>query len=308
MRGSFCGVVVLAAGLALPASAQVERCGTVIWPVRNPADTMNNPYTMKYMISSQRLQKDGTTKISESTILIARDSQGRWMNSMTVAPSPEEEDPSTHFCVYDTVAGIRTTWSVPGKQATQMKIAEIESSRSSCAKDKTPEADVSGSKPVVEDLGTMMIQGYLAQGFKTSRSISTPANGTDKTIVSSVEIWRAAVQGLNFLAGSELTYHDRFYDPWHWSKSEKLENFGQRPPEFFSTVLRRSGLLVREVIDDPRFGKGSEELQDFYLGEPTPDLFQPPEDYKIVTKKPPVIACPSEEAAAPTEPPPPPAK
>jgi hypothetical protein len=308
MRGSFCGVVVLAAGLALPASAQVERCGTVIWPVRNPADTMNNPYTMKYMISSQRLQKDGTTKISESTILIARDSQGRWMNSMTVAPSPEEEDPSTHFCVYDTVAGIRTTWSVPGKQATQMKIAEIESSRSSCAKDKTPEADVSGSKPVVEDLGTMMIQGYLAQGFKTSRSISTPANGTGKTIVSSVEIWRAAVQGLNFLAGSELTYHDRFYDPWHWSKSEKLENFGQRPPEFFSTVLRRSGLLVREVIDDPRFGKGSEELQDFYLGEPTPDLFQPPEDYKIVTKKPPVIACPSEEAAAPTEPPPPPAQ
>jgi hypothetical protein len=308
MRGSFCGVVVLAAGLALPASAQVERCGTVIWPVRNPADTMNNPYTMKYMISSQRLQKDGTTKISESTILIARDSQGRWMNSMTVAPSPEEEDPSTHFCVYDTVAGIRTTWSVPGKQATQMKIAEIQSSRSSCAKDKTPEADVSGSKPVVEDLGTMMIQGYLAQGFKTSRSISTPANGTGKTIVSSVEIWRAAVQGLNFLAGSELTYHDRFYDQWHWSKSEKLENFGQRPPEFFSTVLRRSGLLVREVIDDPRFGKGSEELQDFYLGEPTPDLFQPPEDYKIVTKKPPVIACPSEEAAAPTEPPPPPAK
>jgi hypothetical protein len=308
MRGSFCGVVVLAAGLALPASAQVERCGTVIWPVRNPADTMNNPYTMKYMISSQRLQKDGTTKISESTILIARDSQGRWMNSMTVAPSPEEEDPSTHFCVYDTVAGIRTTWSVPGKQATQMKIAEIESSRSSCAKDKTPEADVSGSKPVVADLGTATIQGYVAQGFKTSRSGSNPANGTGKTIVSSVEIWRAAVQGLNFLAGSELTYHDRFYDPWHWSKSEKLENFGQRPPEFFSTVLRRSGLLVREVIDDPRFGKGSEELQDFYLGEPTPDLFQLPEGYKIVTKKPPVIACPSEEAAAPTEPPPPPAK
>jgi len=308
MRGSFCGVVVLVAGLALPASAQVEHCGYIIWPVHNPADTMNNPYTMKYMVSSQRLQKDGTTKISESTIVIARDSQGRWMNSMTVAPLPEEEEPSTHFCVYDTVAGIRTTWSVPGKQATQMKIAEIESSRSSCAKDKTPEADVSGSKTVVEDLGTTTIQGYLAQGFRTSRSISTPANGTGKTTVSSVEIWRAAVQGLNFLAGPELTDHHRFYDPWYWSKSEKLEFFGQRPPEFFSTVLRRSGLLVREVVDDPRLGKRSEELQDFYLGEPTPDLFQPPEGFKIVAKKAPVIACPSEETAAPTEPPPPPAK
>jgi hypothetical protein len=260
------------------------------------------------MISSQRLQKDGTTKISESTILIARDSQGRWMNSMTVAPSPEEEEPSTHFCVYDTVAGIRTAWSVPGKLATRMRIAEIESSRSACAKDKTPEADVSGSKPVVADLGTATIQGYVAQGFKTSRSGSNPANGTGKTIVSSVEIWRAAVPGLNFLAGFELTDHHRFYDPWYWSNSEKLEYFRQKLPEVFTTAQGRTGVLVREVIDDPRFGKRSEELQDFYLGEPTPDLFQLPEGYKIVTKKPPVIACPSEEAAAPTEPPPPPAQ
>jgi len=301
--------MALVAVMTLPVSAQfddrdlVERCGSIILPVHNPANTAHIPYTMKYIFSSQRLQADGTTKITEFTVVDAFDSQGRWMNSITAAPSPEDESPSTQVCVYDRVAGIRTTWSVPGKHATQMKIAEIELSRSSCAKDKTPEAEASRSKPVVEDFGTQTIQGYVAQGFRTSRSIPTLVNGNRKTIVRSVEIWRATVPGLNFLAGSELTYFYHFDDPWYWSKSEKLENFGRRPPEFFTTERGRTGLLMREVVDDPRYGKRSEELQDFRQGDPDPDLFQPPESYTIVTRKAPPAVCPKEEAAVPTEPP-----
>jgi hypothetical protein len=305
MRG-FCGVVVVAAGLALPVSAQVERCWHVERPASNPANLLNKPYTLKYMVSSQQIKADGTIKTSESTIVTAQDSQGRWMNSTTVASSPEEEEPGTHFCVYDTVSGIRTTWSVPGKQATQMKIADIDSSRHTCAKDKMAEPDVSHSKPVVDDLGTTTIQGYAAQGFKILRSISIPTNGTGKTIVSSVEIWRASVPDLKFLAGLELTDHYRLDDPWYWTQSERLENFGQHPSELFSTALGRTGLLMREVVDYPRLGKGAEELQDFFFGEPAPDLFQPPADYKIVTKKPPIINCPREETAVPIEPSPPP--
>src|ERR1035437_7041794 len=137
------------------------------------------------------------------------------MNSITVAPSPEEESPHTYVCVYDPVAGIRTTWSVPGKQATQMKIAEIEASHSSCAKKENSEAELSRTKPVVEDLGTRSIQGYVAQGFRTSRSIPIRVNGNSKTIVRSVEIWRASVPGLDSCAGIELTDHYHFDDPWY---------------------------------------------------------------------------------------------
>jgi hypothetical protein len=313
MRANFLGVLALVAVMTLPVSAQfndrdnvVERCGSAFVRYHNSANTVHEPYTTKYIVSSQRSQADGTTKTTEFTVVDTFDSQDRWMNSITVAPSPEEELPSTHVCVYDPVAGIRTTWSVPGEQATQMKLAEIESSRSSCVKDKTPEDEVFRSKPVVEDLGTISIQGYVAQGFKTSRSIPMRANGNSKTIVRSVEIWRAAVPGLNFLAGSELTYFYHFDDPWYWSKSEKLKYFGQKMPEFFRDGTRRTGLLMREVVDDPRLGKRSDELQDFRQGNPDPDLFQPPEGYTVVTKKAPPVACTGEKAAAPTEPPSPP--
>ena len=315
MRANFLGVLALVAVSALPVSAQshdrdnvVERCGSAFVSYHYSANTVHEPHTTKYIVSSQRSQADGTTKTTESTVVDAFDSHGRWMNSITEAPSPEEELPSTHVCVYDPVAGIRTTWSVPGKQATQMKIAEIEASHSSCAKDRTPEDEVFRFKPVVEDLGTISIQGYVAQGFKTSRSIPMRANGNSKTIVRSVEIWRAAVPGLNFLAGSELTYIYHIDDPWYWSKSEKLEYFGQKMPQFFRDGTRRTGLLMREVVDNPRLGKRSEELQDFRQGNPDPDLFQPPEGYTIVAKKAPSVACPGEKAAAPTEPPSPPAQ
>src|ERR1035437_5998586 len=140
MRVSICGVLALVAVSALPVSAKfndrdnVERCVYLELPVHNRANTVREPYKVEYQVSMQGLQKDETIKTLEYTTVAAFDSQGRWMNSRTVAPSPEEELPSTHVCVYDPVAGIRTTWSVPGKQATQMKIAETELSRPSCAK------------------------------------------------------------------------------------------------------------------------------------------------------------------------------
>jgi hypothetical protein len=307
MRGSIFGVMALIASFALPVSAQfedrglVERCGVTSLPVHNHANTAHEPHMMKYTVSYQMPQADGTTKTFEFIQVDAIDSQGRWMNSKTAVPSPEEESQRTLVCVYDPVAGIKTTWSVPGKQATQMKIAEIESSRSSCAKDKTPEVNVLRSEPVVEDFGTETIHGYEARGFKITRSISTHANGKDKTVVRSVEIWRAPLQGLNGLVGLELT--DHFDNPWQWSKSEKLGYFGPRPPELFDAVRGRASLVVREVVDDSRLGKGSEELQDFRQGNPDPAVFQPPEGYTIVTKKATPAACPKEEAPASTEPP-----
>lgn len=306
MRGSCCGVVVLVAvaGWAPPVSAQVhdrdiafEHCEYLTHPVRAHANSVHEPYTVEYQVSVQQLQKDGNTKTTEYTEVAAFDSQGRWMNSRTVASSPEEELPSRHFCVYDPVAGIRTTWSVPGKQATQMKTAEIESSHSSCEKKERAEAEIFHSKPVVEDLGTKSIQGYVAQGFRTSRSIPTRVNGNSQTTVRTVETWRAALTGLNFSPGAELAPFSRLYDPWEWSKLEKLENFGQKLPEIFTTAQGRTGLLVRQVLDEPGIGKASEEVQDFRQGEPSADLFQPPDGYKIVMKKVPPALCPGEKTA-----------
>jgi len=302
MRGSICGVMalVVAAGMALPVSAQVERCeylvvdGTII---------VHKPYRVEYQVSERQLRKGGETKTVEYTQAAVIGLQGVWMNSRTDAPSPEEESPSTGVCVYDPVAGLRTTWSVPGKLAMQMKIAEIEASHSSCAKKETFEAELSRAKPVVEDLGRETIQGYVAHGVRTSRSFPTLVNGKSKPIARSVEIWRAGVSGVDGSAGIELSGHARLDDPWYWSKSEKSEYFRGNVPEFFEAAHGSVSLLVREVVDDPRYGSRSEELHDFRQDDPGSVAFQPPEGYKIAMKKAPASACPSEKDAATTEPP-----
>lgn len=151
---------------------------------------------MKYKASSRRLQADGSNKPLEYTKVFAIDSHGRWIVSRTIAPSSEQESPTTKVCVYDSVAGIRTTRSVPGKQATQTRIVKLESGRS-CENKKAIESEISRLKPVVEDLGTNMIHGYEARGFKTSRTIPIDANGNDRGTVRSVEVWRAAIPGPN---------------------------------------------------------------------------------------------------------------
>jgi hypothetical protein len=307
MRGSIGGVMalVVAAGMALPVSAQVERCEYLI---AHGAIIVYKPYRVEYRISERQLQKDGETKAVEFTQAAVIGLQGVWMNSRADAPSPEEESPSTNVCVYDPIAGLRTTWSAPGKQATRMRIAEIEASHSSCAKKGTFEAELSRAKPVVEDLGTETIQGYVAHGVRTSRSFPTLVNGKSKTIVRSVEIWRTGIPGLNGAAGIELTDHDHLDDPWFWSKSEKLAYFRGNVPEFFEAAHGSISLLVRELVDDPRYGSRSEELHDFRQDDPGSVAFQPPEGYKIVMKKAPASACPSEKDAATTEPPPLPAE
>jgi hypothetical protein len=44
------------------------------------------------------------------------------------------------------------------------------------------------------------------------------------------------------------------------------------------------GLMVREVIDDPRRGRSTRELTNLNQGDPDPATFQPPEGYEIQTK------------------------
>jgi hypothetical protein len=44
------------------------------------------------------------------------------------------------------------------------------------------------------------------------------------------------------------------------------------------------GLVVREITDDPRWGKWTKELTSISQEDPDPALFQPPAGYEIVTK------------------------
>jgi hypothetical protein len=42
------------------------------------------------------------------------------------------------------------------------------------------------------------------------------------------------------------------------------------------------GILMRQVVDDPRSGKRTREPVNFVAGEPSARLFDPPEGYEVV--------------------------
>jgi hypothetical protein len=56
------------------------------------------------------------------------------------------------------------------------------------------------------------------------------------------------------------------------------------------------GLVVREITDDPRWGKWTKELTNISQEDPDPALFQPPAGYEIVTKES-SHDCPAETAS-----------
>jgi hypothetical protein len=300
MRGRMFLALTLFAGLALPCWGQIERCEGTIETVHRYPNAVYPAYTSEYKVSMHQLQKDGITKTSKFTEVDAHDSQGRWMSSKTFVPSTEEDSEITQVCVYDPIAGVKITWSVPGAEATQMKIAELESLHSVCPKNDKTHPEISLSKPVVEDLGIKTIEGYEAHGFRTSRGIPTPASASGKSNVRRVEKWIAFVPGVNGLAGLELT-DDHLDNPWAWNKAEQMKILGDNPPESLTMERGLGGLIVSEVLDDPRVGRRWLKLQDFSAGDPNPTFFQSPPGYEIVNKKA-TSACSDEETATRTEP------
>jgi hypothetical protein len=54
---------------------------------------------------------------------------------------------------------------------------------------------------------------------------------------------------------------------------------------WFSTTLGLSGINMHQVNDDQQYGKTTREMVKFTQGEPDASLFQPPQDYEVVTQE-----------------------
>jgi hypothetical protein len=61
-----------------------------------------------------------------------------------------------------------------------------------------------------------------------------------------------------------------------------------------------TGLVVRQVTDDPQVGTMNKELGNFTQGEPDASVFQPPADYEIVNKEAPTSVCLGAAASSPS--------
>jgi hypothetical protein len=212
---------------------------------------------------------DGTSVTHESTVVTARDAQGRQMTATTIIQPSTGQSPITHFQVFDPVAHYTFTWSFPGKKATVMSIPIYGVLQSGCGfavgRVESMECVTRPTKETVEEMGTQTIQGVEAQGRRTTRTTPAEYIGKDKkhklqvctTEVSTVEQWKAIAPGL-------------------------------------------TGLVVREVSEDAQLGKISNELVKFSQSEPDAAVFRPPAGYEIVNREVGTDSCPNFEGMEPS--------
>jgi hypothetical protein len=205
------------------------------------------------MLRTQTLANE-TAITHETTVITARDSQGRQMTATTEIPTSAAQRATTHFQVFDPVAHITFTWSFPGRAATVMAIPFYGAIQSGCGvivgRVEPLDCATKSTNKTVEELGTKTIQGVEAQGRRTTWTTPSVYIGKHKghksqvcpTEVSTTELWRAIAPGL-------------------------------------------TALVVREVNVDTQSVKSSKELVKFSQSEPDSAVFRPPTGYEIVNRE-----------------------
>jgi hypothetical protein len=238
--------------LALPATGQ----NAVPAPRNTAAQSQQVPFTAEYKITRVRTLANGATITRESTEVRAVDSQGRSMTSRTELPSLPEHKPSTWVNVYDPTTGTRTNWNVPGKTAqavttpphdasqeaqcfstaatagaaTQPAAPRVAGGLTTSALTVTPgppQPPMSRpAKPVIEDLGTEMIDGVEALGRRVTRTTPVGAVGNNEPLVHVDETWTAKDVGPNGLLVRSVTD-----DPESGKSTTELVNLSLTEPE-----------------------------------------------------------------------------
>jgi len=228
-----------AAGQAATGSAGVAGPGRLIRPARLP-------YTAEFKTTRVQTLADGSTITRETTEVLARDSQGRTLNSSSSTTMGDEPKEYTNVNVQDPVAKTHTFWSVPGQRVTVSNPGDGGMTLPDCSASMQAQMARSqggqAEKPKAEDLGKQTFQGIEARGHRTTWTYPPGLVGNTDLLVHSSEIW-------------------------------------------FSTTPGLEGINVRQVSDDPRSGKETRELVGFTQGEPDAALFQPPQDYVVQTQE-----------------------
>jgi len=161
------------------------------------------PYTAASASSSVDKLSDGTTITHSSTGTEARDADGRTVTSTTTKGA---SGPVTHTTVFDPVAHTVTSWSTGSTVATQFQLPANPPGGRGRGDGPGPGGPGPGGrgpggrggvKPTVTtvQLSPKTIAGDSATGVKTTITIATGAEGNDKPLVSTREVWKSTDLG-----------------------------------------------------------------------------------------------------------------
>lgn len=248
MRRRIGQVLAVAAGLGLSVlglSATGQVESSRPAPIVSPVRPVQLPYTAEFKITRVQTLADGSTLTRETTEVFARDSQGRWMSATTMASMAEDQTPRTNVNVNDPVARTHSFWLVPGQKATVTSMPDP-ATRAGCTAAVSP----------------------LLEAQPESQRIQPTVE----------QLGTQTIQGLE-VRGSRVTHT---YPPGSIGNSEQLVRTDET---WFSTTPGLNGILVRQVNDDAQMGRTTREMVKFTQGEPDASVFQPPQDYEVVTQE-----------------------
>jgi hypothetical protein len=243
--------LIALAALALPGFGQTGATGQTA-PCK-VLPTKIQSYTAEFKITNVQTLANGTTITVESSMVQARDSQSRFMHSTTMTQQYGDHTPTTMVNVQDPVAGTQSSWDSRSRKARVTKLPPLEerhgcwqtsngsfrqtwgsspSSRPAGQSDAKGVSSISAPvlppqpqrpKPVMEDLGTMTIDGVEARGQRWTTTTPAGAIGNDQPLVSTQEDWFAVGLGLNVRALRD--------DPQQGKHSTELVKLDQGEPE-----------------------------------------------------------------------------
>ena len=208
------------------------------------------PYTAEFKTTRVQTLSDGSTVTHESTEVVARDSQGRSLNSTTRGAGSEFEVEQTSVTVFDPVARTTTFWFTPGRRVTVSQNPDANAAPASCpANNAMPRAmEARHEKPVAEDLGKQTFQGVEAQGHRTTTTYPAGAVGNSEPLAHSDEVWFSTTAGV-----SGINVRQVVDDPQTGRSTRELVKFTQgepdaslfQPPQDFEVVNQETRSEVR---------------------------------------------------------------
>ncbi|MFZ1917183.1 MAG: hypothetical protein WAU58_06400 [Terriglobales bacterium] len=176
----------------------------------------------------------------------------------TTTTAAENGTPRTESSVFDPVAKTLTRWSSPGKRARVRQIGVGHGCSSTTEDEPRPSHSLTRAPH----------ERPAVENLGTASIQGVEARGTRTTMtIPAGEVGNEAP----LVRTSEV-----------WS----------------AVTVGLKGLLVREVVDDPRSGKWNRELTSINQNDPDPAVFQPPDGYEIVKVDASEAGCATEAAPA----------
>jgi len=196
------------------------------------------PYTAEFTITNVQTLPNGTTITKQTRLVEARDSESRTLRETSELPAQTDRPANTVAMVGDPVDGTNIIWLSRNHQAFLRNLPAPEQRHGCWTTDtgsfaanydpiQSPNAAAQKSaveRPVVEDLGTTMINGVETHGHRRTTTTSAGAIGNDAPLVSSDEYWQAPSLG-------DLTLRSENDDPKTGKQTRKLVRLSLSEPD-----------------------------------------------------------------------------